>query len=113
MNTLIEQTVRFLSKSDSPFIHEKSLTPNEIEDLMDKGEEVADAISKDSKKTSEERETAKDVLDWIKDVRTTWEKEKSLHPNVVTKLMKITAIRQGKWGWSVPGGKVPKDFRNQ
>ena len=111
MNTLIEQTVRFLSKSDSPFIHEKSLTPNEIEDLMDKGEEVADAISKDSKKTPEERETAKDVLDWIKDVRTTWEKEKSLHPNVVTKLMKITAIRQGKWGWSVPGGKVPRDFR--
>ena len=111
MNTLIEQTVRFLSKSDSSFIHEKSLTPNEIEDLMDKGEEVADAISKDSEKTPEERETAKDVLDWIKDVRTTWEKEKSLHPNVVTKLMKITAIRQGKWGWSVPGGKVPKDFR--
>ena len=111
MNTLIEQTVRFLSKSDSPFIHEKSLTPNEIEDLMDKGEEVADAISKDSEKTPEERETAKDVLDWIKDVRTTWEKENSLHPNVVTKLMKITAIRQGKWGWSMPGGKVPKDFR--
>jgi len=111
MNTLIEQTVRFLSKSDSSFIHEKSLTPNEIEDLMDKGEEVADAISKDSKKTPEERETAKDVLGWIKDVRTTWEKEKSLHPNVVTKLMKITAIRQGKWGWSVPGGKVPKDFK--
>ena len=113
MNTLIEQTVRFLSKSDSSFIDEKSLTPNEIEDLMDKGEEVADAISKDSEKTPEERETAKDVLDWIKDVSTTWGKENSLHPNVVTKLMKITAIRQGKWGWSVPGGKVPKDFRNQ
>ncbi len=111
MNTLIEQTVRFLSKSNSSFIDEKSLTPNEIEDLMDKGEEVADAISKDSKKTPEERETAKDVLGWIEDVRTTWEKENSLHPNVVTKLMKITAIRQGKWGWSVPGGKVPKDFR--
>ena len=111
MNTLIEQTVRFLSKSDSSFIHEKSLTPNEIEDLMDKGEEVADAISKDSKKTPEERETAKDVLGWIEDVRTTWEKEKSLHPSVVVKIMKVCAIRQGKWGWSVPGGKVPKDFR--
>jgi glutamyl/glutaminyl-tRNA synthetase len=111
MNTLIEQTVRFLSKSDSSFIPEKSLTPNEIEDLMDKGEEVADAISKDSEKTPEERETAKDVLDWIKDVRTTWEKEKSLHPSVVVKIMKVCAIRQGKWGWSVPGGKVPKDFR--
>ena len=112
MNTLIEQTVRFLSKSDSPFIHEKSLTPNEIEDLMDKGEEVADAISKDLKKSEEERDTAMDVLDWIQDVRRTWNKDNSLHPNAVTKLMKITAIRQGKWGWSVPGGKVRRDFRS-
>ena len=30
MNTLIEQTVRFLSRSNSPYIHEKSLTPDEI-----------------------------------------------------------------------------------
>ena len=110
MNTLIEQTVRFLSKSNSPYIHEKSLTPDEIEDLMDKGEEVSDAIANDSKKDPDERETAKDVLGWIRDVRATWEKEKSLHPNAVTKLMKITAIRQGKWGWSVPGGRVPRDF---
>ena len=111
MNTLIEETARFLSRSNSPFIREKSLTPDEIVDLMDKGEEVADAISKDSKKDPDERETARDVLDWIKDVRATWKKDNSLHPNVVTKLMKITAIRQGRWGWSVPGGKVPKDFQ--
>ena len=111
MNTLIEQTVRFLSRSNSPYIHEKSLTPDEIEDLMDKGEEVSDAIANDSKKDPDERETARDVLDWIKNVRKTWEKDNSLHPNAVTKLMKITAIRQGKWGYSVPGGKVPKDFR--
>ena len=111
MNTLIEETARFLSRSNSPFIREKSLTPDEIVDLMDKGEEVANAISKDSKKDTEERETARDVLSWIRDVRATWKKDNSLHPNVVTKLMKITAIRQGRWGWSVPGGKVPKDFR--
>ena len=49
MNTLIEQIVRFLSKSNSPYIHEKSLTPDEIEDLMDKGEEVADSIANDFK----------------------------------------------------------------
>jgi len=111
MNTLIEKTARFLSKSNSPYIHEKSLTPDEIEDLMDKGEEVSDAIANDSKKSEEERKTAKDVLNWIRDVRKTWNKDNSLHPNVVTKLMKVTAIRQGKWGWSVPGGKVPRDFR--
>ena len=112
MNTLIEQTARFLSRSNSPFIREKSLTPDEIVDLMDKGEEVANAISKDSKKDPEERETARGVLSWIKDVRKTWNKDNSLHPNVVTKLMKITAIRQGRWGWSLPGGKVPRDFRS-
>ena len=111
MNTLIEETARFLSRSNSPFIREKSLTPDEIVDLMDKGEEVANAISKDSKKDPEERETTRDVLSWIKDVRATWKKDNSLHPNVVTKLMKISAFRQGRWGWSVPGGKVPRDFR--
>ena len=40
MTTLVEQTARFLSKSNSPYIHEKSLTPDEIEDLMDKGENI-------------------------------------------------------------------------
>ena len=113
MNTLIEETARFLSRSNSPFIREKSLTPDEIVDLMDKGEEVANAISKDSKKDTEERKTARDVLSWIKDVRATWKKDNLLHPNVVTKLMKITAIRQGRWGWSVPGGKIPSNFRRQ
>ena len=110
MSTLVEQTARFLSGSRPP-VHEKSLSDAEIEDLMDKGEEVADAIANDSKKDPDERETAQDVLGWIGDVRATWEKEKSLHPNVILKLMKVTAIRQGKWGWSVPGGKVPKNFR--
>ena len=71
MNSLIEETARFLSRSNSPFIREKSLTPDEIVDLMDKGEEVANAISKDSKKDPEERETARDVLSWIMDVRAT------------------------------------------
>ena len=111
MNTLIEQTARFLSRSNSPFIREKSLTPDEIVDLMDKGEEVANAISKDSKKDPEERETARDVLGWIRDVRNTWNKDNSLHPNAVTKLMKITAIRQGKWGYINNRGKIPSDFR--
>ena len=83
----------------------------EIEDLLDKGKEVATAISKDTKKSEEERNTAKDVLSWIKDVRKTWNKDNSLHPNAVTKLMKITAIRQGKWGYINNRGKIPSDFR--
>ena len=95
MTSLVEQTARFLSGNRPP-VQEKSLSDAEIEDLLDKGKEVATSISKDTKKSDEKRETAKDVLGWIIDVRKTWNKDNSLHPNAVTKLMKITAIRQGK-----------------
>ena len=83
----------------------------EIEDLLDKGKEVATSISIDTKKSEEERNTAKDVLSWIRDVRKTWNKDNSLNPNAITKLMKITAIRQGKWGYINNRGKIPSDFR--
>ena len=110
MSNLVEQTARFLS-GNRPQVQEKSLSDAEIEDLLDKGKEVATSISKDTKKSEEERNTAKDVLGWIKDVRKTWNKDNSLHPNAVTKLMKITAIRQGKWGYISNRGKIPSDFR--
>ena len=110
MTSLVEQTVRVLSGS-RPSVQEKSLSDSEIEDLIDKGKEVTAAIARDTKKSEEERNTARDVLDWIRDVQMTWKKNNSLHPNVVTKLMKVTTIRQGKWGWSLPGGKIPQDFR--
>ena len=97
MSNLVEQTARFLSGNRPP-VQEKSMSDAEIEDLLDKGKEVATSISKDTKKSEEERNTAKDVLSWIRDVRKTCNKDNSIHPNAVTKLMKITAIRQGKWG---------------
>ena len=95
MSNLVEQTARFISGNRPP-VQEKSLSDAEIEDLLDMGKEVATAISKDTKKSDEERETARDVMSWIREVRKTWNKDNSLHPNVVTKLMKITTIRQGK-----------------
>ena len=110
MTSLVEQTARFLSRNRPP-VQEKSLSDAEIEDLLDKGKEVATSISKDTKKSDEERETARDVLSWIKDVLKTWNKDNSLHPNAVTKLMKITAICQGRWGYINNRGKIPSDFR--
>ena len=109
MTSLGEQTVRVLSGS-RPTVQEKSLSDAEIEDLLDKGKEVATSISKDTKKSEEERKTAKDVLGWIKDVRKTWNKDNSLHPNAVNKLIKITTIRQGRWGWSLPREKDLRIF---
>ena len=87
MTSLVEQTARFLSGNRPP-VQEKSMSDAEIEDLLDKGKEVATSISKDTKKSEEERNTAKDVLGWIKDVRNTWNKDNSLHPNAVNKLIK-------------------------
>ena len=110
MSNLVEQSASFLSGNRPP-VHEKSMSDAEIEDLLDKGKEVATSISKDTKKSDEERETARDVLSWIRDVRKTWNKDNSLHPNAVTKLMKITAIRQRKWGYINNRGKIPSDFR--
>ena len=110
MSNLVEQTARFLSGNRPP-VQEKSMSDAEIEDLLDKGKEVATSISKDTKKSEEERDTSKDVLGWIRDVRKIWNKDNSLHPNAVTKLMKITAIRQGKWGYINNRGKIPSDFR--
>ena len=110
MSNLVEQTARFLSGNRPP-VQEKSLSDAEIEDLLDKGKEVATSISKDTKKSDEERETARDVLSWIREVRKTWNNDNSLHPSVVTNLMKITAIRQGKWGYINNRGKIPSDFR--
>ena len=110
MSNLVEQTARFISGNRPP-VQEKSLSDAEIEDLLDKGKKVATSISKDTKKSEEERNTAKDVLGWIRDVRKTWNKDNSLHPNAVTKLIKITTIRQGKWGYINNRGKIPSDFR--
>ena len=110
MSNLVEQNARFLS-GNRPTVQEKSMSDAEIEDLLDKGKEVATSISKDTKKSEEERNTAKDVLSWIRDVRKTWNKDNSLHPSVIVKLMKVTAIRQGKWGYINNRGKIPSDFR--
>ena len=49
MTTLIEQTARFLP-GNRPSVQEKFLSDTEIEDLLDKGREVAIAISKNTMK---------------------------------------------------------------
>ena len=104
----IQRYSEFLSRPTSSPLPEKSMTASEIDALIAKGEEVVKAIMRDDEKTSEEKKTAQSVLSWIQSVKSTWKDEKSLHPSVIVKLMKVTAIRQGKWGYSVPGGKILK-----
>ena len=108
----IKRYVDFLALPTSSPLPEKNLNASDIDALIAKGEEVVKSIMRDNKKTSGEKKTAKSVLSWIQSIKSTWKEKKSLHPNAVAKLMKVTAIRQGKWGYSVPGGKIPPNFAN-
>ena len=108
----IQRYADFISRPTSSPLPEKNLSASDIDALIAKGEEVVKSIMRDNKKTSEEKKTAQSVLKWIQSVQKTWKDEKSLHPSVVVKLMKVTAIRQGKWGYSMPGGKIPNNFAN-
>ena len=102
---------------------ERTLDDDEIENLIDKARQSALAIKKDKKRDKEEREQAKEVLDFIDDVEGIWDKKKSLHPAQVVSLMKIVAgtssTNPAGWGWKTsgfkksPDGKVPQDFRNE
>ena len=104
LNSLVEESAMFLSRSTSS-VHEKSLSDAEIEDLLDKTEDAVQEICNDTKRKKDERETAENVLSWIQDVRNTWEKEGSLHPDVVVKLMKThTGVNLGRYGCSCLGG---------
>ena len=104
-------------------LFEKTLNNDEIEALIDKARESALAIKKDRKRDKEEREQAKEVLDFIDDVEGIWDKKKSLHPSQVVSLMRIVAgtssINKRGWGWKTtgfkksPDGKVPQDFSNE
>ena len=104
-------------------LFEKTLDDDEIESLIDKARESALAIKKDKKRDKEEREQAKEVLDFIDDVEGIWDKKKSLHPSQVVSLMRIVAGTSSTnpkgWGWKTtgfkksPDGKVPQDFSNE
>ena len=102
---------------------ERTLDDDEIENLIDKARQSALAIKKDKKRDKEEREQAKEVLDFIDDVERIWDKKKSLHPSQVVSLMRIvsgtSSSNPAGWGYrtlgfkSSPDGKVPQDFRNE
>ncbi len=99
---------------------EKTLSPDDIDDLIDKSIEGVTAIKNDKKRNKEDVSTAKSVLKWLQGVRATFEKEGSLHPSTVLSIMKTVAgVSSGRYGYMVPGwksspqGKVPKDFSNE
>lgn len=104
----------------SEYLFEKYLNDEEIMDLINKAGRASTDISSDKKKSKEERAKAKDVFDFVQSVRSTWRKEKSLHPSAVNALMRIvvgvSSSNKRGYGYKTkgfeksPDGKVPKQY---
>ena len=112
----IKKYEEFLSRPTST-IGEKYLTKSEVSRLISHTENAVRKLLRDPKRSSEDKSDAEEVLSWIQDVNDTWKKEKKLHPNVVTKLMKTSAgIGSGRFGFmkkgfqKSPDGKVSPNF---
>ena len=67
---------------------DKTLSPEDIDDLIDKSIEGVTAIKNDKKRNKEDVSTAKSVvLKWLQTVSATFEKEESLHPSTGLSIM--------------------------
>ena len=115
-NSHIQRYSEFLSRPTST-IKEKYLSKSEVTKLINHTENAVRRLLSDPKRSVEDKSDAEEVLSWIQDVKGTWEDEKKLHPNVVTKLMKTsTGIGSGRFGFmkkgfkKSPDGKVPSNF---
>ena len=93
-------------------INEKGMSKDEVEELIDDAEEVARKIATDSKRDEEEIETAKEVIQFVKDVRKTFNKNGSIHPNTLNSLSRITTgVNSGRYGYmNKTSPKVPADY---
>ena len=107
----------------SSLLHEKSLSPSDIESLMNRAKDSVRDIIQDKNRNPSERKQGREVLQWIQGVQRTWTREKSLHPNAINGLMRIVAGTSSSnpkgWGfrtsgWKTKGdGTVPNNYRNQ
>ena len=107
-------------EDSNEYLFEKHLNDDEIEDLINKAGRAATNVSNDKKKTKEERAKAKDVFDFVTSVRSTWRKEKSLHPSAVNALMRIvvgvSSSNNRGYGYKTtgfsgsPSGEVPQQY---
>ena len=88
------------------------MSKDEVEELIDDAEEVAMKIFKDKKRDDEEIETAKEVIDFVRNVRKTFNKNGSIHPNTLNSLSRITTgVNSGRFGFmNKTSPKVPTDY---
>jgi hypothetical protein len=93
-------------------INEKGMSKSEVEDLIDDAENVSRRISTDPKRKESDVETAKEVIQFVKDVRSTFQKNGSIHPNSLNSLKRITTgVNSERYGYSNKNSpKVPDNY---
>ena len=91
---------------------EKGMSNDELQDLIDRARSAVENVIADDEKSTEEKNRAEEVLDWIADVEETFTDENKLHPNAVNGLMRVASgVGSGRYGRSQrPDGRVPKNY---
>ena len=91
---------------------EKGMSNDELQDLIDRARSAVENVIADDEKSTEEKNRAEEVLDWIADVEETFSDEGKLHPNAVNGLSRIvTGVGSGRYGRTKKGdGRVPKNY---
>ena len=107
----------------SSLLHEKSLSPSDIDSLINRAKDSVRDIIQNKNRDPSERKQGREVLQWIQGVQRTWTRKKSLHPNAISGLMRIVAGTSSSnpkgWGfrtsgWKTKGdGRVPNIYKNQ
>lgn len=92
---------------------EKGMSNDEIQDLINRARSSAQGVVDDDTKSTEEKERAKEVIDWVNDVEETFKDEGKLHPNSVNGLSRVVAgVGSGRYGRSnPPDGRVPANYK--
>ena len=105
----------------SSLLHEKSLSPSDIDSLINRAKDSVRNIIQNKNRDPSERKQGREVLQWIQGVQRTWTR-KSLFINAINGLMRIvagTSSSNPKWGfrtsgWKTKGdGRVPNIYKNQ
>ena len=93
-------------------LNEKGLSNTELEDLITRARRAAEGVVDDDEKSTEEKNRASEIIDWVDDVEKTLSDDGKLHHNTVNGLMRIvTGVGSGRYGRTQKGdGKVPKDY---
>ena len=94
---------------------EKNMSKDEVADLIDSAISAATRVKNDPKKSDKHKRTASSVLSKVRAIKTSFNKNGSIHPNAVNSLMRIVAgVHSGRYGYMNKNNpKVPQNYARE